>query len=205
VDRVVDCYLKSLDQFESQGLLASNNTNVRIGSGAYGYTRALPRPEEAGVPPRTAELWGAATAQIFAAVSPSMHDEFALSYEKKWLSRFGISYYGCCEPLDRKVQMLRSVPNLRKVSMSPWINRERAAEAVAGDYVFSYKPSPAALATAKWNPEEARKDLVSMLEIAKRRGCRLEIIMKDVSTVRYEPQRLWEWARIASEVTERFA
>ncbi len=29
--------------------------------------------------------------------------------------------------------------------------------------------------------------------------------MKDISTVRYHPQRLWEWARIAMEVAEEFA
>jgi hypothetical protein len=27
--------------------------------------------------------------------------------------------------------------------------------------------------------------------------------MKDISTVRYRPQRLWEWARIAMEEAER--
>lgn len=29
--------------------------------------------------------------------------------------------------------------------------------------------------------------------------------MKDISTVRYQPQRLWEWSRFAMEVAEQFA
>jgi len=29
--------------------------------------------------------------------------------------------------------------------------------------------------------------------------------MKDISTVRYGPKKLWEWATIASEVAEEFA
>jgi hypothetical protein len=29
--------------------------------------------------------------------------------------------------------------------------------------------------------------------------------MKDISTVRYHPQRLWEWAKIAMEVAEESA
>jgi hypothetical protein len=33
----------------------------------------------------------------------------------------------------------------------------------------------------------------------------VELIMKDISTVRYQPQHLWEWARIAVEVAEEFA
>ena len=41
--------------------------------------------------------------------------------------------------------------------------------------------------------------------LAKTKGCVVEVIMKDISTVRYEPRRLWEWARIAAEETERYA
>ena len=33
-------------------------------------------------------------------------------------------------------------------------------------------------------------------------GCHVEFIMKDISTVRYKPERLWEWAEIAMEVCE---
>ena len=71
--------------------------------------------------------------------------------------------------------------------------------------MFSFKPSPAVLAKERWNPEQARGELMEMLRIAKKHGCRLEIIMKDISTVHREPQRLWEWARIASEAAERYA
>jgi len=31
-------------------------------------------------------------------------------------------------------------------------------------------------------------------------GCPLELILKDISTVLYEPQRLWQWADTAMEV-----
>ena len=36
-------------------------------------------------------------------------------------------------------------------------------------------------------------------------SCYVELIMKDISTVRYRPQRLWEWAAIASEAANTFA
>jgi hypothetical protein len=36
-------------------------------------------------------------------------------------------------------------------------------------------------------------------------ACHVELIMKDISTLRYKPQRLWEWSRIAMEVVEEFA
>jgi len=33
-----------------------------------------------------------------------------------------------------------------------------------------------------------------------RHGCPAELILKDISTVRYQPQRLWEWADVAMRV-----
>ena len=115
----------------------------------------------------------------------------------RWLERWGLAYYGCCEPLDIKMGILRRIPNLRKVSMSPWTDPEKAAAEVGTDYVYSHKPSPAVLATDQWNPDQARRNLRDVLD--RTRGCVVEIIMKDISTVRYEPQRLWEWAAIAAE------
>ena len=71
-------------------------------------------------------------------------------------------------------------------------------EKIGRDYVMSRKPSPAILAEDEWHPERARHDLRDFLDAA--RGCHVEIIMKDISTVRCQPQRLWEWARMASEM-----
>ena len=134
-----------------------------------------------------------------------MHWEFALKHDLRWLSRWGLTYYGCCEPLDRKIDILRRIPNLRKISVSPWCNTRAGGRArSARDYVISRKPSPAILAEDDWHPERARQDLREFLDKAGG-GCHVELIMKDISTVRYQPQRLWEWAAIASEVAEEFA
>ena len=45
-ERMVDAWMTELDQFETQGLLALDNANVRIGSGGYGYVSDL--PEDSG-------------------------------------------------------------------------------------------------------------------------------------------------------------
>lgn len=205
IDRLVDAHLYRLDQYERLGLLALNNGPVRVGSGGYGYTDELPKPGFNPSRIRTCDLWGCATAQIFVAVSPEMHEEFAVKYEKRWLDRFGLSYYGCCEPLHRKIDMLRrNIPNLRKVSMNYRIDIDEAIEAVGRDYVFSYKPNPAILAEAVWDVDKARIELENVLKKTKTKGCIVEIIMKDISTVNYDPQRLWEWAEMASKITEEF-
>jgi len=202
VAHLVDAYLHELDQWEALNLLSRNDNNTRIGSGGYGYTDELPTQDYDPGHLRTQDLWGSATAQIFSGVSPDMHWEFALKHELRWLERWGLTYYGCCEPLDGKIDLLKRIPNLRKISMSPWVDVRRAAERIGTDYVFSLKPSPAGLAEDTWRPEHARHLLSDALNQA--RGCRIEVIMKDVSTVRYEPQRLWEWEQIAMETVQDF-
>lgn len=203
MDRLVNAYCARLDQWEAQGLLSLNNTNVRVGSGGLGYVDELPKPDCDAAHLRCRDLWGCATAQIFSDVSPPMHLEFAIDYERRWLDRFGLTYYGCCEPLHLKLDVLATVPNLRKISMSPWANLAVAAEQVGGKYVLSHKPNPAVFAADAYMAEEAEKRLREALEMS--RGCAVEIILKDISTLRYDPQRLWAWAEMARRVSEEYA
>jgi len=72
-----------------------------------------------------------------------------------------------------------------------------------GRYVISYKPNPAIFAQGQWDLAKARADLQDALK--KMEGCCVEIIAKDLSTVQDEPQRLWQWSAMASEVTEEYA
>jgi hypothetical protein len=203
VERMVDAWMVELDQFEAMNLLALDCNNTRIGSGGYGYTRQLPGEKYDPACVRPHNMWGCSNAQIFSEVSPLMHWEFAVRHDLRWLARWGLTYYGCCEPLDRKIDILRRIPNLRKISVSPWCNTERIVEKVGRDYVMSRKPSPAIVAEDSWQPQRARKELCDFLD--KARGCHVELILKDISTVRRDPQRLWQWARIASEVAEEYA
>lgn len=202
MERLIQAYSSMLDQYEKLNLLTLNNGNYRTGSGGLGYIDGLPQPDFNPKKVKAADLWGFATAQIFSEVSSQMHEEFALNYELRWLKRFGLNYYGCCEPLHKKIDIIKKIPNLRKISMCPWANLEEAVLQIGNSYVLSCKPNPSILAEESWDPERARRDLINILE--KTKGCYVEIIMKDISTVRYQPQRLWEWAKIADEVTQNY-
>lgn len=186
-----------LDQQEALGMLDAGNGNYRIGSGGLGITDELPQ-EKNGHPVTAREQWGCSTAQIFSEVSPAMHEEFALQYEIPVMSRFGLTYYGCCEPLHRKIDILKKIPNLRKVSMSPWINVDEAAERIGRDYVFSLKPSPAMLATDTFDEDAVRADLTEKLQ--KTKNCNVEVILKDITTIRTDAKRLDQWAAAAMSV-----
>ncbi|HTV12547.1 MAG TPA: hypothetical protein VME20_11885 [Acidimicrobiales bacterium] len=205
VDKLMNAHLGVLDQLEAQNLLSLNNTYGRVGSGGLGYTDELPQPGYDPAHVRAKDLWGSSTAQICGSVSPRMHEEFALHYELRWLSRFGLNYYGCCEPLHRKMALLEKIPNLRKVSMSAFIDVDEAVANMGNRYVFSYKPSPAVLAEDNWDLARARDDLEAVFVKAKAHGCVVEVIMKDISTLRHQPQRLWEWAKMATDLSERYS
>lgn len=197
--RLLNACQVQLDQYENYNLLALNNGSYRTSSGGLGYTDELPQKDFNLSQVRAIDMWGSSASQIFSGVSPAMHEEFALQYEIQYLERFGLNYYGCCEPLDGKINILRKIPRLRKISMSPWVDLNEGAEKIGKDYVFSWKPNPAIFAVDNWDPDYIKKDFSDNLK--KIKNCRVEIIMKDISTVRYKPQRLWEWTKIALEET----
>jgi hypothetical protein len=199
VARVTEAHLAMLDALEERGLLGSSQGSIHC-SGAY--TNELPGPGFDPARPRARDLWTCGMAQIFSSVSPAMHQEFELDYAARWYSRFGLVYYGCCEPLDGKIDIIKRIPHVRKVSMSPWVDVETGARRIGPDLVFSRKPSPAFLA-GTWDPVAVERDLRDTVERCERHGCPVELILKDISTVAYQPQRLWQWADIAMKVTGR--
>jgi hypothetical protein len=197
VRRVVNGYLSMLDQMEALGVLCGPQPTVHC-TGAY--TDDLPAPGFDPARPRTRDLWMFSMAQMFSTVSPAMLQEFEIDPCMPLFQRFGLVYYGCCEPLDLKLDAVRKIPNLRKISMSPWVDEERGAAGIGRDYVYSRKPNPALLAWPTFSEQAIREHLQTSVDACARHGCPLELILKDISTVKYEPRRLWRWAEIAMDV-----
>lgn len=194
--KFTDGLLGQLDCLQERGLLAAEQNYIHC-TGAF--TDELPAPGFDPEHVRPRDMWTYGLAQMLGAVSPEMYEEFELSYAKEWCSRFGLVYYGCCDPLDRMMDRVRKLPNLRKVSMSPWTDPEAGAAGIAGDFVFSSKPSPAALAAPSFDGDAVRENLRGIKRAALGHGCPLEFILKDVSTIRRDVGRLIEWERIAME------
>jgi len=195
VKRITDITSAFFDQLEERGLLNEHQSYVHC-TGAY--TDELQK--NAGEKFTTKDMWVAGLAQMLSGVSPDMEDEFEISYVSPLCERFGLVYYGCCEPLDGKLNIVKKIPNLRKVSMSPWVNPRRGAEGLGPKYVYSCKPNPALLAWESFDTEAVKKELTYIKNVCEENRTPLEFILKDISTVRRQPQRLWKWAEIAMEV-----
>ncbi|MCL2810673.1 MAG: hypothetical protein FWD25_02150 [Clostridia bacterium] len=198
VTKMMLSFTSMLDQLEEQGLLCDARYQTLVHC-AGAYTNRLPAPGYDPQRPRCKDLWIPGLAQMFSAVSAAMHQEFELDYVNPIFKRFGLVYYGCCEPLDQKLDIVTQIPNLRKVSMSPWTQAARGAEGLGNKFVFSSKPNPAYLAHGAFDEELIRNELHQIKAACDQHGCPLEFILKDISTVQYEPQRLFRWAEIAME------
>jgi hypothetical protein len=93
--------------------------------------------------------------------------------------------------------VLERLPNLARVSISPWADQPAMAERLGRRYVFSRKPAPSAISTGTFDDAAIRADLRGTLSAA--RNGRVELIMKDVHTVNREPRRLARWVELARE------
>ncbi|MBM4082678.1 MAG: hypothetical protein FJ278_23430, partial [Planctomycetes bacterium] len=119
-------WLHKLMRFLSEGVLtchdeadATGDWHLTSGGNqAMCYSLDLPDPK-----PNTAatrkQLWCFAAAQEYAWVGPKMHDEFLLRYQMPIMKEFGLVAYGCCEDLTKKLDMLKQIPNLRRIAITP--------------------------------------------------------------------------------------
>ncbi len=153
--------------------------------------------------PKSSDVWAFGLAQLFSSASPEVTEEFELPYMTRIFEKFGSIYYGCCERLDDRLDVIAKLPKLRKVSCSPWSDREQFAQALPNNLIMSNKPSPALIATETVDWDAVRADIRRTVAAAKAGGVGLELILKDISTVRYQPERLSRWAEIALEEVER--
>lgn len=167
---------------------------------SHTFTEDLP----VGVENVTADKsWAFGLAQLFSSVSPDVTEEFEVPYMQRIFKHFGAIYYGCCDRLDDRLDLVDKMPNIRKISCSPWSKREEFAANLPKKYVMSNKPNPAILAGSTFDEQAARDDIRRTIDAAKAHNVPLEMILKDISTIREDPQRLFRWAEIAMEETSK--
>jgi len=154
---------------------------------------------------RPKDTWGRCAAQIFGAVSPEMHDEFDLKYNERLFGDCGLVYYGCCEPMDTKVDILRKrFKNLRKISITPWADAETAARNIGADFVMAAKPNPAFVASPKFDPRPVVEEMELYLGACERHATPCEFVIKDISTIANRPENLTQWAATVKGVIDRY-
>ena len=202
-------WLHRVMAFMRDGILTNHGEAEAAGdfSLACGINQAMPYCDSLEWPkpdPTTRlrnQLWGFCAAQEMTLVSPAMHDEFILQYQLPIMKHFGLVHYGCCEDLTRKIDMLRQIPNLRSIAVTPVADVAACAEQIKADYAFSWRPNPTDMVCAGFNPALVRRIIADGL--AATRGCRVHIHLKDIETVGGDVTRLRRWTELVKGELDR--
>ena len=188
-----------VDQMEKLDLFSSDLTSIHC---TPPYSRELEENQmrEGGGPRCT---WFRAAAQPLGQVSPALHDEFDIEYLLPLASRFGLTYYGCCESLFDRLDIIKKIPNLRKVGVTPWSKVEVSAEQLGGNFVFARKPNPA-MVMRHLDEDAIRKETRETVEMCLKYHCPYELVLKDISTVSYHPENLTRWVDIVESTIDEY-
>ena len=200
-----DDWLHMLSVLEENRLLTLNNGGEFMGTGGYGWCDDLPAKDFDPSRVRPIDMWGYGESQETVSTSPAFFDEFILTYQLPILEKFGLNSYGCCEPLDTRIDLLmKKVPRLRKVVVSPWSDLRFMSEKLKRDYALCWKVNPARIATPEIEEDVIRKELKDGFEITKKYGCTVEVLNRDIQTLGWNPENAARWARIAMDEALRY-
>ena len=191
--------LARLDYLEQNGLLSLNNRGDFVGTGGYGWSYELPSAGYDGKKVRPVDMWGYCQSQEMAGVSAKLFEEFVFPYELPILERFGLNIYGCCEPLDNRWHIIKKIPRLRKVTVSPWSDVNVMAENLGKDYIFCRKVNPAFVSTPEIDEQSARAELRETFTATRKNNCRVQVLERDVMTLSWNPNNAIRWTQIARE------
>ncbi len=202
MSRLTQEHLDFMKWMEREGLLFLNNGNDWLNQGSSGFTKELPtsgyKPgEKVGLK----DLWLYMDSQETVSISPDMFGEFFFPYYLEAAKHFGMLSYGCCEPVHSIWEKyISKLPNLRKVSISPWCNEEYMGGALKGTKVIYHrKPSPNFIGVgAELDREAFRAYIRKSVECA--RGCKMEFSFRDVYTLGGNPDKPRMAVEIVREV-----
>jgi hypothetical protein len=167
---------------EAENLITPNHTEYWVGSGSCGFTDELPRRAlRDGEPVRFEDCWGFQEAQESVGISPAMYEQFIHPYQRRTSDRYGLLYYGCCEPVHRAWPVIKQFKNLRKITVSPWCDQAVIAEAAGRSCVLSRKPHPMKLCAEWFDPKEFEAHIRETLDITKNNF--VELIFRDTCTL----------------------
>lgn len=186
-----------LSQMEALGLLDNSNPDLHC-TPAY-----VDMPEGEHRRDRLSGAWYRTMAQMFSSASPDDLYEFDVKFTVPVAEKCAYTYYGCCEPLHDRIDIIKRIPNLRKIGCSPWADVELTARQIKGDFVLSRKPNPA-FVSSYIDREQIRKEAAETAEACLKYGCPCDITLKDISTVSDRPENLIVWSEVVSGVLDEY-
>lgn len=186
------------DWLINEEILIPNTDAQHAGPFSYGYVTGLPDANSKGTA-KLKDCWVWLESQETAMISPDMFEEIFLPYLAEISDLFGLTYYGCCEPVDDRIdRILKKLPNIRTVSVSAWNDFGKVAEILGNDYVYCRKPNPSLLSGKQADWESAKQDIEETWKHTK--GKNIEIAVRDIYDIGGENMRGAKWAEMTKKI-----
>lgn len=152
--------------------------------------------------PLLRDEWAYVSAQTSAGLGPAMFDEFVHQYHVRLAEPYtdGTVYYHGCECLDRKLDAIVRLPNLRRLHVSPWSSVACARAKTEGRVVLEVHAHPGKVLFGA-TPAEMRDELEGLVAAAE--GAPLDLNLSDIHSLDGHPETLGVWARVAQDVAAR--
>jgi len=199
--QLTDDYLSFFNQMEQSKLLRPVAGCDYVAQGSWGFTKELP---ETGNDLRSTDLWGYMDSQETVAISPAMFEEFLWPYYKEIAERIGLLSYGCCEPVHKVWYLFGTLPNLRKISISPWCDEAVMAEYLQGtNVIYHRKPESTFLGTGTNLDEEAFRAYMNVTK-SLTRGLTVEITQRDIYTINNDMDKVRRYIEIIRDVFDSY-
>jgi hypothetical protein len=190
-----DAVLANLEQGETAGDWGAADGC----SYTFLHTNGLKPPAPNAYGAKLKDLWFFTHAQEFEPVGSEQHKEFLLDYQMPIMQKFGLVTYGCCETLDSKIDLLRTIPNLRSICVGPKADLFKMAEEAGGDYVLSWRPNPA-MVSFSFDIDNCRK--IVREGFRRTKGSHVHLMLKEMITVQNDLSRLADFTKMAIEEAE---
>ena len=200
INALADDYIKFFKFLSSEGVLLPTVENEPVGQGTYCYTDELPGSIPPGGTLLPTDVWGYSDSQETVGVSETMFRELVFPAYKKIAQNYGLLSYGCCEPVHSIWDScLSTLPNLRKVSISPWCDEAFMGERLEGtNTIYHRKPAATYLGVGTSLDEDAvRACIRNTMQYAK--GCTIEFTQRDVYTVNSDVSKVKRYVNIIKD------
>lgn len=159
----------------------------------------LPPDEPAN---RLSSCWAYIAAQPTGIISPAMYTEFVHPYNERIVGLFGRErvYYHGCEDLTAKIDIISTLPGLRRFDVSAWTDLPTAVDKLGQRVVLEVQVHPGDTILTG-NSDDMRRAIERIMAVAG--DCIIDINLSDVETVNGNPAILTTWATIAQDVVTR--
>jgi hypothetical protein len=149
--------------------------------------------------PAVSDEWAYVSAQSASGLGPAMYEAFVHRYNCQIAEHFtaGTVYYHGCECLDHKLDIIATLPNLRRQHVSAWSSVALAAEKYQGSVVLEVTTHPNLIALGA-SREEMKREMEKLVSAAD--GHPINLSITDVLNLGDNPQHLRWWAEAAQEV-----